>query len=57
MKIERTVKDIVQDINVIIDEMDKLNAIDRLISRRGWYDYDEFIYRLQAILNGEETDD
>lgn len=56
MEINRNIKDIVNDLDLIIREVSKLDAIDRLIGRKNWYDYDEFIDKLTDILAGDETD-
>lgn len=57
MQINRDIKDIVNDLDLVIREVSKLDAIDRLIGRKTWYDYDTFVSHLKTILEGDETDD
>lgn len=57
MQINRNIKDVVNDLDLVIREVSKLDAIDRLIGRKNWYDYDAFVSHLKDILEGDETDD
>lgn len=51
MNINRDVKDVIRDLSLITKEINKLDKIEELIGRKGWYSYDEFVDNLQDILN------
>lgn len=51
MNINRGAKDVIKDLSLITKEFDKLNKIEELIGRKGWYSYDEFVDNLQDILD------
>lgn len=56
MKVDRDARDVLRDLILITKELDKLDKIEELIGRKGWFSYNEFVEHLQDILERGDYD-